>query len=94
MAVIDREVLESQLIISCHINNLIKPDKVKGANNVKKLLDWYNKIESNVRTLKAVGVHQEKVGPLSLQISRKLEKENWSIDNLLVFNIDIIAKES
>ena len=61
--------------ISCHISNLIKPDKVKGAN-VKKLLDWYDKIESNVRALKAVGVHQEKVGPVSIQMSRKLEKEN------------------
>ena len=53
--------------ISCHISNLIKPDKVK--------LNWYA-IESNVRALKAVGVHQEKVGPVSIQMSRKLEKEN------------------
>ena len=86
-----------QLIISCHMNNLIKLDKVNGAN-VKELRDLYDKVESNVRALKTIGTHQEQVGPLlipiileklpnviRLQISRKLGKENWSIDDFLMY---------
>ena len=36
-----------QLIVSCHMNNLIKLDEVNGAN-VKELRDLYDKNESNV----------------------------------------------
>ena len=68
------------LIISRHMNNLIKLDKVNGAN-VKELRDLCDKIESNVRALKTVGIHQEQVGPLLIpivlekfQISSKLGK--------------------
>ena len=77
-----------QLIISTHMNNLIKLDKVNGAN-VKDLCALYDKIESNVRALKSIGIQLEQVGPLSipivleklpnvvrLQINRKLGKEN------------------
>ena len=69
-----------QLIISCHMNNLIKLDEVNGAN-VKELRDLRDKIESNVRALKTVGIHQEQVRPLLIpivlekfQISSKLGK--------------------
>ena len=96
-----------QLIISCHMNNLIKLDKVNGAN-VKELGDLYNKIESNVRALKTIGIHQEQVGPLfmpiileklpnviRLQISRKSGKEIWYIANFLIgINTEITARES
>ena len=88
------------------MNNLIKLDKVNGAN-VKELRDLYDKIESNVRALKTAGIHQEQVGPLlipialeklpnvkRLQISRKLGK-NWTIDNFLIcINTEITARES
>ena len=56
-----------QLIISCHMNNLIKLDKVNGAN-VKELRDLCDKIESNVAALKTVGIHQEQVRPLLIPI--------------------------
>ena len=52
-----------QLIISCHKNNLIKLNKVNGAN-VKELRDLYDKTEGNVRALKTAGIHQEQAGPL------------------------------
>ena len=89
------------------MNNLIKHNKVNGAN-VKKLRDFYNKTESNVRALKTVGIHQVQVGPLlipivlqklpnfiGLQINCKLGKENWSIDDFLIcINTEITARES
>ena len=56
----------------------------------------FDKIESNVRALKTVGIHQEQVGPplipiileklsdvINLQISGQLGKENWRIDDFL-----------
>ena len=80
MGVIERNIWESSLNYSRHMNNLIKLDKVNGAN-VKELRDLCDKIESNVRALKTVGIHQEQVGPLLIpivlekfQISSKLGK--------------------
>ena len=81
--------------------------KVNGAN-AKKLWDLYDKIQSNVRALETVGIHQEQIGPLlipiaqenlpnviKLQISRKLGKENWGTDNFLrCINTEITARES
>ena len=85
----------------------IPTHKVNGAN-VKKLRDLYDKIQSNVRALETVGIHQVQIGPLltpivlenlpnviKLQISRKLGKENWSIDDFLMcINTEITARES
>ena len=65
-------------------------------------------IESNVRALKTVAIHQEQLGPflipivleklpnvIRLQICRKLGKENWSIDDFLIcINTEITARES
>ena len=50
-----------QLIFSTHMNELIKLNKVNGSN-VAKLRELYDRIESNVRALKAVGIQQEHFG--------------------------------
>ena len=76
-----------QLVISSHMNNLIKLEKVSGAN-VKELRTLYDKVTrtiSNTSALKSVGIESEHFGPLlipivlekipnviRLQISRKL----------------------
>ena len=44
-----------QLIISVHTNELIKLNKVNGSNGTE-LWDLYDRIESNVRALKTVGI--------------------------------------
>ena len=75
-----------QLIISTHMNELIKLNKVNGSN-VTELRELYDRIESNVRALKTVGIQQEHFGSLlipiilekipnviRLQISRQLGK--------------------
>ena len=77
------------------MNELIKLNKVNGSN-VTELRELYNRIESNVRALKTVGIQQEHFGSLlipiilekiqnviRLQISRQLGKENWNIDEFL-----------
>ena len=43
------------------MNELIKLNKVNGSN-VAKLRELYDRIESNVRALKAVGIQQEHFG--------------------------------
>ena len=43
------------------MNELIKLNKVNGLN-VAKLRELYDRIESNVRALKAVGIQQEHFG--------------------------------
>ena len=96
-----------QLIISTHMNELIKLNKVNGSN-VTELRELYDRIESNVRALKTVGIQQEHFGSLlipiilekipnviRLQISRQLGKENWNIDEFLqCINREITARES
>ena len=44
-----------QLIISTHMNELIKLNKVNGSN-VTELRELYDPIESNVRALKTIGI--------------------------------------
>ena len=47
-----------QLIISTHMNELIKLNKVNGSN-VTELRELYDPIETNVRALKTIGTQQE-----------------------------------
>ena len=77
------------------MNELIKLNKLNDSN-VTELTELYERIESNVRALKTVGIQQEHFGSLlipiilekiqnviRLQISRQLGKENWNIDEFL-----------
>ena len=96
-----------QLVISSHMNNLIKLDKVSGAN-VKELRHLYDKIESNVRALNSVGINSDYFDPLlipiileklpnviRLQISRKLGREDWDVNAFLkCICEEISARES
>ena len=56
-----------QLVISTHMNELIKLNKVSGLN-VTELRELYDRIESNVRALKTVGIQQEHFGSLLIPI--------------------------
>ena len=89
------------------MNELIKLNKVNGSN-VTELRELYDRIESNVRALKTVGIQQEHFGSflipiilekipnvIRLQISWELEKENWNIDKFLqCISREITVRES
>ena len=89
------------------MNELIKLNKVNGSN-VTELRELYDRIESNVTSLKTVGMQQEHFKSLlipiilgkipnviQLQISRQLVKENWNIEEFLQFvNREITARQS
>ena len=82
-------------------------NKVNGSN-VTELRELYDRIESNFRALKTVGIQQEYFGSLlipiilekltnviQLQASRQLRKESWNTDEILqCINLEITARES
>ena len=96
-----------QLIILSHMNNLIKLEKVSNSN-VKELRKLFDRVESNVRALNTIGINSKHFGPLlipivleklpnviRLQISRKLGKDNWNIDEFIkAINSEITAREN
>ena len=97
----------SQLIISSHMNDLIKIEKVKNGN-ILDLRNMYDKIEANVRALNSEGIDPSHFGPMlipiileklpnsiQLHISRKLGKDNWNIEEFLkCVNEEITAREN
>ena len=96
-----------QLIVSSHMNNLIKLEKVS-SSDVSQLRILYDKIKGNVRALSSVGIPPSHFGPLlipivleklpnviRLQVSRKLGKDSWDIDKFLeCISDEISARES
>ena len=86
-----------QLLISNHMEALLKLSMVSSVHETKKLRDLYDKIEINIRSLKALGIESESFGnllvpvvmekipsELRLIISRKFgSKETWDLDVLL-----------
>ena len=107
-----RDILEKrygneQLIVSSHMNALLKLDKIINVN-VKDLRELYDKVELNIRALNSVGISSEHFGSLlipivleklpnniKLQISRSLGKNNWNIDEFRKsINDEIEAREN
>ena len=91
-----------QLLISNHMEALLKLLIVSSVHETKKIRDLYDKITINIRSLKTLGIESESSGnllvlvvmdkissELRLIISRKFgSKETWDLDVLLnmVFN--------
>ena len=108
-----REILEKrfgnkQLIVSTHMNTLLKLKEVRNTN-VKELRSLFDKIEANVRALSSLGVSRDEFGPLlipiileklpdmiRLQVTRVLGDINeWKIDDFLTkLGNEITARES
>ena len=97
-----------QLIISSHMNQILKVNKVTAGHKVKELRNLYDKIESHVRSLITVGVQSDHYGSLlipivldklpddiKLIISRKLGSDNWKINEFMdILKVEIAARES
>ena len=97
-----------QVIISAHVNKLLKLDKVKTGRNIQELRNLFDQVESHVRSLSSLNVLSEHYGPLlipiilerlpddiRLQISRILGQENWMIEEFMAtLKVEIVARES
>ena len=76
--------------------------------SIKNLRDFYDRIESHLRSLLALGVNSEQYGPMliplivnklpsdiRLEISRKLGIENWKIEEFMgILKVEITAREN
>ena len=81
-----------EFIISSHMNNLIKLEKVVNSN-VKEIRNLFDRVKGDVRGLNTIGTNLDHFRPLlipialeklrnviRLQISRRLGKNNWDIE--------------
>ena len=98
----------AQLMIASHMSKLMKLEKVKFSRNIKELRHLIDQIESHVRSLSTVGVKSDHFGPMlipmvlerlpddvKLEVSRKLGKQNWKIEEFMqVLKGEIAARES
>ena len=96
-----------QLIISSHMNDLIKSEKQRNSN-ILSLREMYDKVEANVRAMNSAGINPSHFGPLllpiilqklpnsiQLHISRKLGKDNWNVEEFLkCVDEEITAREN
>ena len=96
-----------QQIINRHMNILLNLPSVSSENNVKGLRQLHDTVQSNIRSLKNVGVTSESYGyllcsmlmsklPSSLQlvVSRAVKEYEWNLDKLLdSFKQELEARE-
>ena len=96
-----------QQIISRHMDTLLNVEAVTSQNNLRGLRHLYDLIESNVRSLKSLGVASESYGTLlssvlmnklpselRLIVSREIGESNWELDPLLkAVECEIRARE-
>ena len=100
IAVLKRRFGNKQQIISRHMDVLVIVPAVTGNHDVKPLCRLYDTVESNVRSLKSLGVPADSYSSLlstvvmnklpnelRLIIGRKIGDDDWKLDAILELNI-------
>ena len=65
-----------QVIISAHMESLVKLPAVRDVNNVTSLRKIYDRVESSIRNLKSVGINPDSYGSLLTPLlTKKLPSE-------------------
>jgi hypothetical protein len=96
IAVLKRRFGNKQQIISRHMDTVVTIPAVTGNNDVKTLCRLYDVVESNVQSLKSLGVPAESYGSLlstvvmnklptelCLIIGREIGDDDWKFDVIL-----------
>ena len=99
-----------QVIISKHMDHLIKLPNISHSSNTKELRNLYDKIEINIKSLNSLGIDSDNYGPLlvpiilsrvpddiQLIISRNCNKrgEVWNIKHILdILKQEVMAREN
>ena len=96
-----------QMLISSHMEALVKLNPVKHKNDVKGLRKIYDQVESSIRNLNSLNVDQESYGTLlvhllneklpseiRLIIARRFGEEVWTLKVMLeIIKTELFAKE-
>lgn len=105
--ILRRRFGNKQQIIARHMDILLNVEAVTSQHNLKGLRHLYDLVESQVRSLKSLGVSPDSYGALLSSVmlnelpseirliaSRKVDEESWSLDALLkVIEEEIRARE-
>ena len=108
MELLKKRFGNSQMIISSHMNQLLKTRKIDSDRDLRAIRNFYDEIESHVRSLSSLGIHGDNFGSLlapiimerlphefRLTISRDLRDEIWDLSKLLdLIRDEIKARES
>ena len=98
---------DTQVLISTHMAKLLSLETVTNVNDVKKLRQLYDEIETQVRSLQCLGLDPRQYGSMltpvlltkipdkfKLVISRQFGKSVWDISKVLEhFNLELEARE-
>ena len=96
-----------QVLISAHMEGLLKLPAATSMNETKKLRDIYDKLESHVRSLHNIGINSETYGSflspvimskipeeLRIAIIRDLSTEEWDLESMLeIFRKELQIRE-
>jgi len=97
-----------QILISAHMESLLKISKIRSKENLKGLRNLYNHVESCVRNLRSLNLETKGYGSLlipllkdklpddlTIIISRKFGSSVWTLDKVLeYFNDELRAQEN
>ncbi len=97
VSILEKRFGNKPQIVAKHMDVLIHVDAVSSPNNVKGLRSLYDLVESNVRSLRSLGVESASYGSLlasvlvakipqelQLIVSRKMGSDDWNLDALMV----------
>ena len=96
------------MLISCHLDALVKVNKVKSVDDLEGLRKLYNDVETCVRNLKSLKVEMTTYGCLLIPLlkeklpdelliikSRGFGSDIWTLDQFIkLFNAEIQVKEN
>ena len=98
---------DGQVIISAHMDNLLRLEVIKGVSDVRGLRNLFDQVEGQVRSLETINVKAKDYGPLlipvilskipnevKLIISRKFENNVWDVERILeILGDELQARE-
>ena len=105
--ILEKRFEQKQIVINAHMEGLVKLSPVSCNDDLKRLRQLHDQVESHVRALQAIGIDKDAYGtlllPLLLEkipmdlrliISRKIDTSEWDLDTLLQsFDNEIEARE-
>ena len=106
--ILKQRFAQKQVIVSAHMESLLNLQAVSRERDIKALRKLYDNIESNVRSLKTLGVNFEQYGTLlipiimsklpeetRLVITKGIQGENWCLDVIMkILKIELEARET